>query len=166
VAQRRLESVTARFPFHISAHRAHLQQVCAKWGGSHEKMHDFARTAMLAAPEGSPFGELVALGVLEHWSRDPGEEGDRYILRPEVAERLSEAWARSLGRPEFRTAPNWFCWGNTFALAFSVAGRKAEALEAYRLLDGAVCESAWQYLKGGTDDPVGTYAKWQARMLR
>jgi hypothetical protein len=166
VAERRMEAVTARFPHHLPAHRAHLQQVCAKWGGSHEKMHGFARTAMLAAPEGSPLGELVALAQLEQWYEEPAGDDERYLNRPEVAEQLHEAWSRSLGHPDFRPFPGWTLTGNTFAMTFAMAGRKDAAVAAFRMLDGAVTRSPWNHLRGGGEDPVGVFTQWQARMLR
>ncbi|WP_051950847.1 tetratricopeptide repeat protein [Actinacidiphila yeochonensis] len=165
-ARRRLDAVVARFPHHLPAHRVHLQQVCAKWGGSHEKMHDFARTAMLAAPEGSPFGELVALAQLEEWYGEPKENGTSSLAQPEAAGRLGQAWERSLGHAAFQRHPGWTASANTFAMTFSLAGRKQSAVEVFAMLNGAVCRSPWNRLKGGADDPVGTYTRWQARMLR
>ncbi|WP_051813880.1 hypothetical protein [Kitasatospora sp. MBT63] len=41
----RFEAATRRHPGHLGSHRQQLQQSCAKWSGSHEEMHHFARTA-------------------------------------------------------------------------------------------------------------------------
>ena len=46
VTRRRFDAGVRRAPGHVGLHRQMLQQLCAKWGGSHEKMHAFAREAL------------------------------------------------------------------------------------------------------------------------
>ncbi|MDG9700710.1 hypothetical protein [Streptomyces sp. DH37] len=164
IARLRFEATVRRSPGHLGAHRQHLQQVCAKWGGSHEEMHAFARDSMLAAPEGSPLGELVALAHLEHWlDLEPGQDAE-YIGRPDVRAQLLEAADRSIGHPAFGRPSDWIGVHNTFAMALSLAGERGAAAAAFAPLDGQVTEFPWQYLDSG--DPVAAFRKWRSRAGR
>ncbi|WP_176955780.1 hypothetical protein [Sinosporangium album] len=58
--------LVARCPTLFSGHRARLQTVAAKWGGSHEDMFDHAREAVALAPEGHPLSAMLALAHLEY----------------------------------------------------------------------------------------------------
>lgn len=164
IARLRFEAAVRRCPGHPGAHRQHLQQVCAKWGGSHEEMHEFARESMLSAPEGSPLGELVAIAHLEHWlDLEPGEDAE-YIGRPDVRARLLEAAHRSIGDPAFGRPYDWIGVHNTFAMALSLAGEREAAAAAFAPLEGRVTEFPWQYLDSG--DPVAAFRKWRSRAGR
>ncbi|MGW4897979.1 hypothetical protein ACWEQL_37875 [Kitasatospora sp. NPDC004240] len=146
VSRYRFEAALRRHPGDPASHRQRLQQLAAKWGGSHEEMHAFAREAMLAAPEGSPLGELVALAHIEHWlSLDDGPD-DAYMADPEVAARLHEAANRSILHPAHRRERGWQAAYNSFALAFSLAGEKAAAHALFETLDGAATEFPWYYV--------------------
>ncbi|MEV7770925.1 hypothetical protein [Kitasatospora sp. NPDC086791] len=154
VAACRFEAAVRRSPGHSGSHRQRLQQLCAKWGGSHEQMHDFARSAMLAAPEGSHLGELVALAHLEHWLDLPDGEDHAYLTSPTVLGELQEAAFRSVLHPDFKPVRGWQGAFNSFAMAFSLADQRKTARLLFDALDGAVTESPWHYLSG---DPVKTY---------
>ncbi|MFG2692713.1 hypothetical protein [Kitasatospora sp. NPDC048407] len=158
VATQRFDAAVRRFPHHPASHRQRLQQLCAKWGGSHEEMHDFARTSMLAAPEGSRLGELVALAHIEHWlSLDNGEDG-RYIRDAAVARSLHEAAERSIWHPGFVRDRAWIGAHNAFAMAFSLSGEHRAAGRVFTELDGRVTRSPWQYL----GDPADAYRSRRA----
>ncbi|MEU8920079.1 hypothetical protein AB0D10_03960 [Kitasatospora sp. NPDC048545] len=154
VATCRFEAAVRRSPEHGGSHRQRLQQLCAKWGGSHEEMHGFARSAMLAAPEGSHLGELVALAHLEHWLDLPDGEDHAYLTSPTVLAELQEAAFRSVLHPDFEPVRGWQGTFNTFAMAFSLADQRKTARLLFDALDGAVTESPWHYLSG---DPVRTF---------
>ncbi|GAA2404361.1 hypothetical protein GCM10010420_34830 [Streptomyces glaucosporus] len=161
IARRRFEATVRRCPGHPGAHRQQLQQVCAKWGGSHEEMHAFARDSMLAAPGGSPLGELVALAHLERWLDLEPDEDEKYMRRPEVRAELHEAADRSIRHPDFDPGRphEWIPVHNTFAMAFSLAGERKAAAAAFAALDGRVTEFPWSYL--GSGDPVAAFRKWR-----
>lgn len=53
-ARRRFEATVRRDPHHLEAHQQQLQQLCDKWGGSHEEMHAFARESAFKAPMRHP----------------------------------------------------------------------------------------------------------------
>ncbi|MFD9127858.1 hypothetical protein [Kitasatospora sp. NPDC059571] len=157
-ARYRFEAALRRRADHLGSHRQRLQQLCEKWGGSHEEMHDFARTAMLAAPEGSPLGELVALAHLEHWLSLDGADARAYINSPAVRDRLHEAADRSVRHPAYSRPRGWQSAHNTFAMALSLAGQPAAANLLFRELDGAVTRYPWAYLNGS---PAEAYVKFR-----
>ncbi|MGW8666110.1 hypothetical protein [Streptomyces niveus] len=159
-ARLRFEAAVGRCPGHPGAHRQQLQQVCAKWSGSHEEMHGFARTSMLKGPEGSPLGELVALAHLEHWLDLEGGEDAAYIRRPDVVAELHEAADRSVRHPAYERPRDWISMFNTFAMAFSLAGEKKAAGAFFAALEGRVTNFPWQYIES---DPTRAFAKWRAK---
>ncbi|MFD5461544.1 hypothetical protein ACFWIQ_01785 [Kitasatospora sp. NPDC127059] len=154
VATARFEAAVRRAPGHGASHRQRLQQLCAKWGGSHEAMHEFARSSMLAAPEGSPLGELVVLAHLERWLDLPDGEDRAYLTSAAVVAELQEAAFRSVLHPDFVPVRGWQGTFNTFAMAFSLAGQPKTARLLFDALDGLVTESPWHYLAG---DPVKAF---------
>ncbi|MFI1176978.1 hypothetical protein [Streptomyces melanogenes] len=156
-ARRRFEAAVRRDPHHLGVHQQRLQQICRKWGGSHEEMHAFARQAALGAPAGSLLGQLVAIAHLEHWlDLDSGEDA-AYLRRPEVLKSLREAADRSVLHPEFVRRPGWVQVLNTFAMAFSLTGDKALARACFEATEGKASEFPWYYLDGG--DPIAAYRK-------
>lgn len=159
-ARLRFEAAVSRCPGHPGAHEQQLQQVCAKWSGSHEEMHGFARTSMLKGPEGSPLGELVALAHLEHWLDLEGGEDAAYIRRPDVVAELHEAADRSVRHPAYERPRDWIPTFNTFAMAFSLAGERKAAGEFFTALEGRVTNFPWQYID---NDPTRAFTKWRAK---
>ena len=146
VARRRFEAGTARDPFHVGMHSQMLQQVCAKWGGSNEEMHAFARESVLKAPEGSAMGQLVAVAHLENWLDLARAEDDAYMRRPEVLESLREAAARSVDHPAFAPTSSPYPALNAFAMAFWLARDVAAAHRMFQRIGDHVTKSPWQYL--------------------
>jgi hypothetical protein len=166
VAARRFEASVRRCPAHLAAHRQHLQQICRKWGGSHEEMHAFAREAMLAVPPGGTLGELVAVAHLEHWldlqddSADmEGGRGTEYLRGADVIVSLYEAAERSVHHPDYPRRRDWTRGFNTFAMAFALAGEREAAADLFRVLDGSVTEFPWMYLDGR--DPAAPFRGWR-----
>ncbi|MEU5984323.1 hypothetical protein [Streptomyces sp. NPDC047434] len=156
-ARRRFEATVRRDPHHLGAHQQQLQQVCDKWGGSHEEMHAFARKSAFDAPGGTLLGQLVATAHLEEWlSLDSGPDA-AYMGRPAVAASLREAADHSYRHPDFVRRGAWLQVLNTFAMAFSLAGDRAAARECFQATEGRVTEFPWYYLDGG--DPAAAYRK-------
>ncbi|WP_299538029.1 hypothetical protein [uncultured Streptomyces sp.] len=163
VARRRFEAAVRRAPRHLGAHQQQLQQICAKWGGSHEEMHAFARAAMLDDVPGGPLGSLVAIAHLEHRGELDGAEEAAYLRAPEVVASLHEAADRSIRHPSYGRPPGWTHTYNVFAMAFALAGEKKAAAELFDTLDGRVTEFPWQYIDG---DAARAFRTWRARSGR
>ncbi|MET9554329.1 hypothetical protein [Streptomyces sp. NPDC006645] len=157
-ARLRFEAAVGRCPEHMGAHQQQLQQMCAKWGGSHEEAHGFARTAMLKGSEGGPLGELVALAHLEHWLELEDGADTAYIRRPDVVAELHEAADRSVRHPAHGRPRGWLHTYNSFAMAFSLAGEKKAAAELFHAIEGRVTEFPWQYLG---NDATKVFGKWR-----
>ncbi|MFJ2055249.1 hypothetical protein ACIOMM_04825 [Streptomyces sp. NPDC087908] len=156
-ARRRFEATVRRDRHHLEAHQQQLQQVCDKWGGSHEEMHAFARDSAFDAPGGTLLGQLVAVAHIEEWlSLDSGPDA-AYIRRPEVRTSLNEAADHSYRHPDFVRRGGWNQVLNTFAMAFSLAGDRTGAQECFRATEGRVTEFPWYYLDGS--DPAAAYRK-------
>ncbi|MFE9120468.1 hypothetical protein [Streptomyces sp. NPDC007172] len=154
-ARRRFEAGVRRDPYHLGVHQQQLQQVCAKWSGSHEEMHAFARDSVLGAPGGTALGHLVAMAHIEHWlDLDRGADA-AYMRRPEVKASLREAAEHSFRHPDFVRSGGWLQVLNTFAMAFSLAGDSAGARECFTASEGRVTESPWYYINGS--DPAAAY---------
>ncbi|MFF0752554.1 hypothetical protein [Streptomyces sp. NPDC004267] len=159
-ARRRFEATVRRAPHHLRAHQQQLQQICEKWGGSHEQMHAFARESAFGAPAGTPLGQLVAIGHIEQWlDLDEGAE-TAYIRRPEVVASLHEAADHSCRHPDFVRRGPWLQVLNTFAMAFSLAGDGAGARACFEATEGKVTEFPWYYLNGS--DPAAAYQRQRA----
>jgi hypothetical protein len=161
VCRYRFEAAVRRCPGHLASYKVRLQQLSAKWGGSNELMHDFARTSTHAHPEGSPLGELVAIGHLEHWLElDGGPAGRAYLTEPQVAAELREAAERSVLHPDYPRPRGWTAAFNTFAMALSLADQRETAHRLFQALDGTVTVFPWNYLGG---KPAERFATYQAR---
>ncbi|MGW4378447.1 hypothetical protein [Kitasatospora sp. NPDC004531] len=162
VATHRFEAAVRRVPHHPASYRQRLQQQCEKWGGSHEQMHAFARESMLAAPEGSRIGEIVAYAHIEHWlALDRGDDS-RYMSGPAVARSLHEAAERSIWHPDAVRDRTWIGAHNTFAMAFSLCGEHAAAHRVFSELEGRATKSPWSYL----GDPVAVFTSRRAAAAR
>ncbi|MYS23459.1 hypothetical protein GA0115240_15265 [Streptomyces sp. DvalAA-14] len=163
-ADRRFEAACRRAPGHLAAHREHLQQLSRKWGGSHERMHAFAREAMLAAPGGSALGELVAMAHLEEWLSLGGDPESLQLSSPQVVGALHEAADRSVRHPAFVRQRDWTITFNVFAMAFALAGDHRAAQPLFRVLGKRVTETPWKYLDGRS--PLVPYLRWRSRVAR
>ncbi|WP_457028984.1 hypothetical protein [Kitasatospora sp. P5_F3] len=160
----RFEAAVRRCPGHLGSHKQRLQQLCAKWGGSHQQMHEFARSSMLAAAPGSPLGELVALGHLERWLDLPSEADHAYLTSPDVLAELHEALGRSILHPDYVRPADWKSAYNTFAMVFALVGEKWTARQLFEAIDGTVTSSPWQYLNG--DDPAKAFTALRDRCAK
>ncbi|GGY81149.1 hypothetical protein [Streptomyces omiyaensis] len=154
VARRRFEATVRRDPHHLGAHQQRLQQLCRKWGGSHEEMHDFAHRSAFDAPGGTLLGQLVAVAHIEHWLHLDSGADARYIGQPQVIASLHRAADHSVRHRDFVPGRGSLQVLNTFAMAFSLAGDHTAAREFFLATEGRVTEFPWYYLDG---DPVASY---------
>jgi hypothetical protein len=158
VSLRRFEAVISRDPDHFGAHRQRLQQVCRKWGGSHEQMHAFAQQAMLRSAD-PHMGVLVAEAHIEQWvDLGGGAPGEAYMFSHAVRDSLINASSRSIGRPDYAPARDPYLGYNMFAFAFSAAGLLTRAKLAFRKTRGVATKSPWEYLAG---QPLDGYLRWR-----
>lgn len=164
VAERRFAATCRRAPGHVAAHRQHLQQLCPKWGGSRARMHAFARDSMMAAPAGSPMGQLVAQAHLEEWLDLGGDPESPYLSGDEVVRALNEGAARSVYHREFVRHRDWPLAFNTFAMTFALAGDVRLARPLFQVLGDRATEMPWEYLDG--QSPLVPFLAWRARVNR
>lgn len=158
--RRRFEEVRRRHPWHLQAHDHMLQQLCRKWGGSHELMHEFAGQTLAAMPAGSPLGRLTAIAHLEHWLDLPPEEDLRYIGSAEVRAQLHAAADRSVRHPDYVRRPGWPSVHNAFAMAFAFSSEWVAAGEQFDLLGDLVTEWPWEYM----DRPDVVFRRFRKRV--
>jgi hypothetical protein len=126
-------------------------------------MHAFARESMLAAPEGSPLGELVATAYLEEWLDIGGDPESVFMTRPAVLRALHEAAARSVHHPAFARRLDWPLTFNTFAMAFALAADPHSARPLFKALGKAgATDFPWRYLDPRS--PLVPYLAWRTRI--
>ncbi len=160
-ARRRFDEVDSRYPGHLNAHRTMLQMLCAKWAGSHQQMHDFARESMAKAAPGSQIGSLVAAAHLENWLHlGRSEERAAYFARPSVRASINEAADQSVRHPDYRLWPGWPVTHNQFAAAFSLARDYPSAADQFRVIGTLVTRGPWQYF---SNNPGYSFAERRHR---
>lgn len=162
--RRRFDAATAREPEDRIAHGQMLLALCEKWFGSHELMHEFAGQA-LRGPHREALAPLTARAHLEHaLSCAPGAERRAYLARKGVRAELLEAAELSLFRPGYAVPRSPYADANLFAMAFSMAGMRAEARRAFKLSDGVVTRTPWEQINV---DVVAAYRtrRRQARIV-
>jgi hypothetical protein len=139
---RRFEAATARTPADRIAHGQMLQALCQKWGGSHDRMHEFADQAR-RGPHAADLAHLTARAHHEHglaWQA----ERRAYLAKPDVRDELVEAAELSIFRPGYAVARAPYYDANLFAMVFSLAGMRAEARRAFELTEGVVVSAVWE----------------------
>lgn len=145
VTRRRFEAGTRRAPSHLAMHTAMLQEVCAKWHGSHEEMHAFARESLAKAEPGSGLGALIAQAHLEHWLDLPKDERTGYIRGGDVVQELREAAAASVLHPAYAPTASPYPALNAFAMAFWLAGDTANARQMFERIGDHPTRLPWGY---------------------
>lgn len=155
-ATRRFNEATARYRWHGPAHDGLFMQLCAKWGGSHEQMHQFAGTTAAAAPPGSPLGVLAAEAHLERWLDLPDGDDRAYLRRPEVMADLFATADRTVRHPAYRRRPGWPAAHNTFAMLFWLADQHDAAADQFDEVGDLVTRQPWQYLSSSYAERFAT----------
>jgi hypothetical protein len=146
-ARRRFDQAVAAAPGHYGAHVQFLQNACKKWSGSHEAMHEFARTAGLGAPAGSPLGLLIPMAYQEETLFLSPDAETRYMKQRAVRAALHEAADHSVRHPAYPTTGRPAATGhNYFAFAFLRAEEYKAAAEQFRLIGDRVTTDPWRYL--------------------
>ncbi|MEV6607810.1 hypothetical protein [Kutzneria sp. NPDC051319] len=140
-ARRRYDRLARSNPHLFPAQTALVQQLCPKWGGSWESLHQFARECLDAAPPGSLSGTVVGYAHLEH-AMAIGRDGRGEYLAGVEAE-LDEAVRKSLLHPAFRPVPGWVAAHGVFAVLASWAGNQAKAAVHFRALGDLASNYPW-----------------------
>ncbi|MBY8883119.1 hypothetical protein, partial [Actinacidiphila acidipaludis] len=164
VEEQRFTAACRHAPGHLAAHRERLLQLTPAWGGSREEMHGFARRSMLAAPAGSPLGELVAAAFLEEWLDRGGDPESVYMRSGQVLGALHEAADRSVRQQSFVRERDWPLTFNTFAMAFALAGDEVAARPLFRAIGDRATEMPWRYLDDRS--PLVPFLEWRSRVNR
>jgi hypothetical protein len=128
-----------------------LQQLCPKWGGSFEQLHQFTAECAWSAPEGALQGALVAEGHIEQWLEL--DSGSAYLRQPHVRKAIDESAARSVLHPSCQQGPGWVWAHNCFAMAYSMMGRRRDARPHFAALGDRASVWPWEYLGG----PASSY---------
>ncbi len=147
--RRRFDEARRRAPEHRYAHSQMLQCGCAKWGGSHEQMFEFARQAVAKSRPGGPLHVLVAEAHIERWLAewsDVGEdEAAGYFAEPSVKAAISKA-ARDALEARFTPTHDTVRTRNFFAFGLWRCGERDAAAVQFDAIGPWVTLEPWSYL--------------------
>ncbi|GGU90476.1 hypothetical protein GCM10010260_26190 [Streptomyces filipinensis] len=147
--------VTARDPYHFSAHVSALQYWCAKWRGSHELMYAFAEQAAASAPRGSLLPALRLYALLEHGTREPHEPVyNQPFVQAAVDATLDAVDQVPAGHHRLPTVRH------LLADTLFLTKRYAEAVEQFRAVGGHIGSVPWTY--SGNPVKAFVYARTNA----
>lgn len=158
----RFHEAQARDKFHFYSHVAMLMGLCKKWGGSHEGMFGFAKTASRHAPDGDSLHAIVARAHVERWLYFSFDQDlmrmDSYFHKPEVKQDIQNAFSRwnvpGMKLSEISRIRDL----NDFAFCFRQMRDRDNAYTVFELTKGFVTQMPWAYI----DDPESVYR--QARL--
>lgn len=142
----RFRAVLAVAPLHLQGHVLMLENLKAKWGGSHEAMFAFAREHAGRAPDGHALGSLA---LYAHWEMrnlrywDDDDDADAYFRQPEVARDIIQAWRRTAGAPAHVPDANSRVLHNLMAASLALCGQRELARQALQKMKGQCVEWPW-----------------------
>lgn len=149
VKRERFEEARRRAPFHREAHSQMLQNLCEKWGGSHDQMFGFARGVCGEAHAGSAVHVLLAEAHVERWCllKKP-EERRAYFANPGVREELARAAVTRFGPGDPKQPPSIedLVARNYFAFCAWQGGDVEPAREHLAATGNRVSEYPWRLL--------------------
>lgn len=137
---------------------SYLTSQSKRWGGSHEKMFEFARATSAAMPAGSPSHAIVCDAHVERWLYAWAFDKDHssklgYFRAPEVQEEIVRAWENSAGSPQFKRSAHEPHALNSFAFCFHMARDTSRARAAFEALGARICKMPWAFL----EDPLSAF---------
>lgn len=134
--RRRFDEAHRRDPWNLFACVDMIQVTAKKWGGSHEAMFEFARSASAQAPEGSSAHRVIPLAHIEKWLdlRNAAWGNQGYFLQAEVWSEIYAAAAKSIRSPRYRDGLT--SWGdrNAFAFCFDLMADVTAAREQLKII--------------------------------
>jgi hypothetical protein len=164
-ARQRFQAVLDRDPRHFNGNKQMLTTLTEKWGGSHDAMFGFARSAAEASPR-SDLWTLIILAHIERWlyfSFDNDEAGAERYLRSDAARREAiDAHARWTSLPGQGKDPprKSRIYAHNIAAFWFYLTQDRERLQAELAVIGeAASEYPWLYRE--SDAPT-TFAKAKA----
>jgi hypothetical protein len=157
----RYREATKQYPSHWKANFEWMQTLCAKWFGSHEQMHWFARDTATRSPDGSLLHALVPLAHLEVCVELDTNQTAGYMTRPDVRADLRTAAQLSIWHPAADLRPGRPVPLNIFAMAFSLSADLAAASTVFQQLGNQPTPVPWGYLGG---DPIQNFLDHRSRV--
>lgn len=144
--QSRFQALLSLAPLHVQGHVLMLENLKAKWSGSHEAMFAFARQQAVRAPEGHALGALVVhahweMRNLRYWADD--EQADAYFRRPEVAREITGVWQRTAGSSSHVPDGDSRALYNLMAASLALCGQRELARQALARMKGQCTEWPW-----------------------
>lgn len=161
-ARRRWDQIARHDPHHLAGQVQLLEQLCPKWGGTLEGLHEFTRDRAAAASPGALNPVLVVDAHLAHWHTLDGKERSAYLSSPAVRESVAWAAAHSVLHPSFRPAYNWVAAHCSFAMYHSVVGDWRAAAVHFRAMGPYALTEPWSYFFGNA---TGVFHKHRAAAL-
>lgn len=131
---------TGRNPHGFEGHFAALQYWCAKWRGSDDKAREFAAAAAENAPEGTFLNALPLIAAYEEHGLTAEKEYRTPAVSAAIDACLAELAAHGDANP-----PVAFQVRHLLAFLLNRAGRHAEAVEQFRVVDGHINSMPWTY---------------------
>lgn len=163
--QRRFDECQRNELFRPDACVQMLQGLCAKWGGSHEKMFEFARLIESSAAPDSPARESLPRAHYEYAAYTDGLQSADHYKTPEIAAEIEAAAERYLAA----TPPNPLAAHlgplNAYVLALHPHDKRSAKLvsECIARINGRPTSSPWDMW----NDEVGKkYANTSRRRLK
>jgi len=171
---RRFGEVDRRHRWHLGAYRAMSQGMASKWGGSNERLLEFARAALREAPEGHPVHVIVPSAHLEVWlyfthgltSGTPEHAAGQklqigYFRDEAVQAEVRLAADRSIRSPDYRPFRSTPAHRNYFAMCFRLMRDYPAQLEQMDLIGPLITRAPWAY----QGRPVAAYERARAKAL-
>ncbi len=147
------DQATEGAPTLVGAHRAMLNALCAKWGGSDAAMFAFARESASRSPA---LRALIPLAHVEAFiGIDSLEQRREYARQTQVRSEVEDAFA---GFRDCRDLTALRSGANAFALQFVLAKDVRRSEQAFALTEGYVAQVPWLYF----GDPLATFSKFRA----
>lgn len=161
IARQRFDAAIRRSPGHLGAHMSMLQQLCKKWSGSHELMHEFA-TEAARGPHADMLCVMVPQAYYEHFIETERDTPERkFIQSAQSRAELKELAERTIFRPDYQPNPRSpYAAANMFGWAFAYAGLWPEAKAAYAASDSVAAD--WAYFT----KPVAEYDRLRTLAYR
>jgi hypothetical protein len=151
--------ICARAPESVPAHQRALSYWLPRWRGSDELAAGFVAETLARARPGSLLTGVRLEYLFLERLRGSAEERKAYLRGPEVAEALDLALADLAAAPlDHPYRPHHTHW---VAYYLTKAGRHAEAVEAFRAVDGYVGTRPWRLFA----NPAAVYASVRAEAL-
>ncbi len=170
--RRRFDEADRRHRWHLGAHRAMSQGMAAKWGGSDEKLLEFARAVLHQAPDGHPVHVIVAYAHLEAWlgcthphkagtpEHAAGKEKQmRYFQGEAVKAEVRLAADKSIRSPAYTPPLSMPSHRNAFAMCFGLMHDYDAQLEQMELIGPLITRVPWAY----QGKPAAAFERARAR---